>query len=93
MKKDEHWLHWQRFVRTLQLGVTLATNLAGGATLKIINYLDGVDHHHHHHHDCDENDKKKCDALEMINNVDDEDNPVQQNSHILPRFPLPYVLE
>ena len=28
----------------------------------------------------------------MINNVDDEDNPVQQNTHILPRFPLPYVL-
>ena len=52
-------MYWQRFVRTSQLGVTLATNLAGGATLKIINYLDGVHHHHHHHHhDCDENDKK-----------------------------------
>ena len=90
MKKDEHWFHyWQRFVRTSQLGVTLATNLAEGATLKIINYLDGV-HHHHHYHDMI---KKKCAALEMINYIDDEDNPVQQNSLILPRFPLPYVLE
>ena len=59
MKKDEHWFHWLRFVCTSQLGVTLATNLAGGATLKIINYLDGV--HHHHHRD---NDKKVCCALD-----------------------------
>ena len=60
MKKDEHWFHWQRFVRTSQQGVTLATNLAEGATLKIINYLDG-DHHHHHHRDYD---KKVCCALD-----------------------------
>ena len=66
----------------------MATHHAGGAALKIISYLDGV-HHYHDWHDM----KKKCAALEMINYVDDEENPVQQYSLILPRFPLPYVLE